>query len=88
MKDVVSLFIFSYSLPEPKPTRSQRGAAFDHDCDARLCLPATQRPSEPQAHFPRLFYYDANHEQTVRDRTQVLIGYASEFSLDSHASES
>ena len=38
--------------------------------------------------FPRLFYFDAQHEQTMRDRTQTLGGYASESSVEARTSES
>ena len=38
--------------------------------------------------FPRLFYFDAQHEQTMRDRTQALGGYASESSVEARTSES
>ena len=38
--------------------------------------------------FPRLFYFDAHHEQTMRDRTKTLGGYASESSVEARTSES
>ena len=38
--------------------------------------------------FPRLFYFDAQHEQTMRDRTQAVGGYASESSVEARTSES
>ena len=37
--------------------------------------------------FPRLFYFDAHHEQTQRDRTSTLNGYVSDSATDSRASE-
>ena len=38
--------------------------------------------------FHRLFYFVPNHEQTLRDRTQALGGYASESSVDVRTSVS
>ena len=37
--------------------------------------------------FPRLFYFDAHHEQTQRDRTSTLNGYVSESATDLRASD-
>ena len=37
--------------------------------------------------FPRLFYFDAHHEQTLRDRTSTMNGYVSESATDSRASD-
>ena len=38
--------------------------------------------------FPRLFYFDAHHEQTMRDRRQSLAGFASESSVEAPTMES
>ena len=44
------------------------GAAF---------LPRSGRLNRKRA-FPRLYYFDANHEQTLRDRTTQVGGYVTE----------
>ena len=40
-------------------------------------LPRTSRLKRKRA-FPRLFYFDANLEQTLRDRTTPMAGFVSE----------
>ena len=37
--------------------------------------------------FPRLIYFNAHHEQTLRDRTSTLNGYVSKSPTDSRASD-
>ena len=64
--------------PPQLPLIGKRVAAF---------LPRSGRLTRKLT-FPRLFYLDAHHEQTLRDRWATICGYGSESRADSRPSDS